>query len=214
MGTTMKSLNKVICIGMLILFSCNRGAKINVNQVMNHNPIDRAKYKKDSINLIILLKEDLKNHKGFFYSKEFFDSTQVIIDSIIYSPNFQKMAVFVVTKNPTFRQLLPDKRSDFYYNGNCYLGLRKHNSILLFSGGPSFSNSINKTELTEMMRSTYFSIYSKIRDVNGEYKYKYNLGDVGFWSCPIWDEMKNKVLKKEAFEKEKKENPSNIYDNK
>ncbi len=164
-------------------------------EFLNHTVIKEEDYAEDSVEIARQLRSSLKKHEGFFYSKAYFDSTQLIIDSIIYSPDFNKLAVFVMTKNPTYRQLMPDEKHDWYYDATCYLGVRQNDTISLSWVGPNFSNSTDKEELSSMMRDTYFTKYAAIRDTSGEYKYKYNIGDIRFWDCPIWKEMEEEKIK-------------------
>src|ERR1700727_2200340 len=77
-------------------------------EFLSHVEINKEDYSKDSINVLKLMHNLLSNHEQSFYIKDYFDSTQIIIDSILYSTDFNKLAVFVVTKNPTYRQLDPN----------------------------------------------------------------------------------------------------------
>jgi hypothetical protein len=94
-------------------------------EYMNHVKIKAGDYTKDSIALLEQLKILLVKHKDFFYSNAYFDSTILIIDSILYSPDYNKLAVLLITKNPTYRQLVPDKSNNWYYDATCYLGVSK-----------------------------------------------------------------------------------------
>lgn len=189
-------LNLILVILFAVLSSCVIcSEKTNISaQFLNNVTIEKQKYLQDSITIIGNLKQLLKKHEDFFFSKEYFDSTILIVDTIIYSPDFKKMAIFVITKNPTNRQLAPDNRSLSYYNGTCYLGFRNNNSISVNSIGPHFTNSIDQVSLSKEMKNTYFTIYARFKDVNGRLRYKYNIGDVRFWTCPIWQEVKDRNL--------------------
>ena len=46
-----------------------------LNKVLVHDSI----YKKDSFELLHILKDLMKNHESSFYNKEYYDSTQIII---------------------------------------------------------------------------------------------------------------------------------------
>ena len=194
--------------------SCNydgiseRNSKISsINSVIN-----KEVYKKDSVQIVKQLEVFLKGHKNFFFSKEYYDSTQLLIDSIIYSPELNKLAIFVITKNPIYRQLVPAKEYKWYYNANCYLGIRQNDTIILSSIGPRFRNSVDKDKLIKMMRNTYFSKYAGIKNSNGSYKYKFNLGDIRFWDSPIWQEIGIKNQKKNEFDEYKINHPDDVYD--
>ena len=201
-----------LVISLLAISACNGINNQLSKQFSNLVSVDKKLYLKDSLSVIINLKKSLEKHEGFFNSNEYFDSTQVIIDTMIYSSDLKKLAIFVIIKNSTKRQLVADQRSEFYYNGNCFLGNRKNDSVSLYSIGPSSSNSTNKNELSKIMRNTYFTKYATVKDANGKLKYKYNIGDIRFWTCSIWSEVEDERLRKIKFEKEKKEHPENVYD--
>ena len=119
--------------------------------------------------------------------------------------------MFVITKNPIYRQLVPDKKYDWYYDATCYLGVRKNDTISLSFIGPSFTNSYNKSELSSIIRDAYFTDFAT-KDTIGLHTYKYNMNDVRFWDCSIWNEIEDKKIKKQEFEEEKRKHPENVYE--
>lgn len=205
---------QILLIFAFSFFYCCEGIKqkkYTPKEFLNHTIIRQEDYTKDSVEVIKQLKAFLIRHEDFFYNKAYFDSTQLIIDSIIYSPNFNKLAVFVITKNPTSRQLVPDTNYDWYYDATCYLGVRQKDSISLSWIGPSFTNSYNKNELSSIIRDYYFTNFAT-KDTVGLYTYKYNLNDIRFWDSSIWKEIEDKKLKRKAFEEEKRKHPENVYE--
>jgi len=178
---------------------------------LNHTAADKKKYAQDTEDILKKLQYFLKNHQKSFHSKEYFDSTQLSMDTILYSPDFTKLAVFVIAKNPTSRQLAPDERYDWYYNAYCYLGIRQKDSIDLISIDEGH-RSYFKKKASEALRTDYFRLYATIKDVNGEYKYKYNLNDIRFWNGPAWKEIDDNKEQRREFEKMKKEHPENVFE--
>lgn len=203
----------LLIVVLPFLYSCEgmKQKKYTPKEFLNHAVINKEDYNKDSLEIISQLKVSLLNHEDFFNNKAYFDSTQLIIDSIIYSPGFNKLAVFVMTKNPTYRQLMPDKNYKWYYEATCYLGVRQNDSISLSWIGPSFTNSYNRSELSDIIRDSYFADFAT-KDTVGLYTYKYNLNDIRFWDSSIWQEIEDKKHKKKEFEVEKKNHPENIYE--
>lgn len=195
------------------LYSCDgmKQKKYTPKEFLNHTVIKKEEYSKDSIEIVNQLKGFLLKQEDFFNNKAYFDSTQLIIDSIIYSPDFNKLAVFVITKNPVNRQLVQNKNYDWYYDATCYLGLRKNDTISLSFIGPSFTNSYNKSELSSIIRDSYFTDFST-KDTAGLLTYKYNMNDVRFWDCTIWKEIENKKIKKQELEVEIRKHPENVYE--
>jgi len=137
----------------------------------------------DSLAIYQNLKIKLQEHNDIFKSKEFFNETIINIDTIIYNDTFSRMAIFVIIKNPTNRQLMSDTRYNSYFVGTCYLGLKKDNLIKLSWYGLNFTNSSDRAELSKLMRKTYFC---EISSANNSKLGKYNLDDIRFWDSTVW----------------------------
>ena len=182
-------------------------------EFLSHVEIKKEDYSKDSIDVLKRLQYLLSNHQQSFYIKDYFDSTQLIIDSILYSTDFNKLAIFVITKNPTYRQLDPNKKYDWYYDGYCYLSVRRNDTLDLNWIGGGYSNDYDTQDLSSSLREFYFRMFAAIKDSSGLVsKYKYNLNDIRFWDCPIWREIEEEKIKKQEFEEEKKKHPENVYE--
>ncbi len=95
------------------------------------------------------------------------------------------MAVFVIIKNSTDKQLIPNENDHWYYNATCYLGIRKRDTIGLNWIGPVFTNSFSRQSVSNDIRSACFRTF--VREGLND-KYKYNLNDIRFWTAPIWKE--------------------------
>lgn len=174
----------------LLLNACNYGTGTREKiytpaEFLNDAHNNQSNYSADSAQLLDQLKSELKNHKQSFYSKEYFDSTKLIIDTVIYNSTFDRLAVFILSKNPTYRQLVPDKNHDWYYDATCYLGLKQRDTILLSWIGPNFDNFYDSHELSEMIRDDCFTGFAE-RSTASDGLYKYNLNDRRFWLGPIW----------------------------
>lgn len=59
----------------------------------SHVTIKKENYTKDSVEVLRQLRNILAKHEDFFYSKAYFDSTELIIDSILYSPDFNSIFI-------------------------------------------------------------------------------------------------------------------------
>jgi hypothetical protein len=68
-------------------------------QFLNKTVNKKENYSIDSAQISHDLRMLLLQHEGFFYSKEYFEGTSIIIDTILYSPDFNKLAILVITKN-------------------------------------------------------------------------------------------------------------------
>lgn len=158
-------------------------------QYLNHSVNSKDNYLKDSAQLLNQLSKYLKNHDQSFYSKAYFDSTELILDTILYSPNFNKIALFVITKNPTYRQLVPDKNYIWYYDAFCYLAIRRFDVDsfdLKWLKNFYPINWYDQHEISNLIKDMHFTEFSTIKDSSGASLYIYNLNDVRFWDSPIW----------------------------
>jgi hypothetical protein len=200
-----------LIISFPFLQSCNEMKQQGdtPKEFLSHTIMEKGKYASDSAEITRHLRTLLGNHEGFFYSKAYFDFTELIIDSIVYSPDFNKLAVLVITKNPTYRQLIPDKVNDWYYDATCYLGVRKNDTMALYWIGPSFTNSSNKESISSDISESCFKAFVT-KDTNDVYSY--NLNDNRFWSSSIWNKIEEEKRKKKNFEEDKKSHPENIYE--
>ncbi len=180
-------------------------------EFLNHTNISKDSYSRDSAEITNQLKRLLVKHEDFFYSKEYFEGTDILIDTIVYSPSSDKLAVLVITKNPTSKQLQPTKDKSFYYNGTTYIGVREANTISLSWLGPNFTNSTDKSELSEDLREAFFRTFVS-KDTTEKYAYRYNFNDTRFWTSSVWEQREADKIKRKEFEEEKVKHPKNVYE--
>lgn len=213
MNKSLTIFHMLLVLFFIFFYSCE-GAKHKKNtpkEFLNHVMIAKEDYTKDSVDIIIQLKGLLLMQEDFFHNKSYFDSTQLIIDSIVYSSDFNKLAVFVITKNPVHRQLIPDRNYDWYYDATCYLGIRQNDTISLSWVGSSFTNSYDKKELSSIIRDSYFTDFAT-KDTTGLHTHKFNMNDVRFWNSSIWKEIEFRKIKKQEFEEAKRKHPEDVYE--
>ena len=180
-------------------------------EFLNKTLNKKEDYTKDSLTIVLEFKRLLLKHQDFFYSKEYFDGTNIFIDTILYSPDFNKLAIILLTKNPTSRQLMPTEKEDFYYNATAYLGVRQKDTINLSWLGPNFSNSTNRKELSKDIRQECFRTFVS-KDTSEQYSHKYNLNDIRFWTGSEWQKIEEDKIKRKEFEEEKIKHPENVYE--
>ena len=181
------------------------------DQFLNKTVIKKEDYTKDSLTLLAKFKALLLQQEDFFNSEEYFEGTDIIIDTILYSPDFNKLAVLVLTKNPTSRQTMPNENEEWYYNATSYLGVRQSDTIGLSWLGPSFTNSPDRQEQSNYIRQKCFRIFVS-KDTAEKYAHKYNLNDVRFWTSSEWGKIEDDKIKRKEFEEEKIKHPENIYE--
>src|SRR5581483_1669206 len=116
---------KNIIILIFVFISCNNiNQKATPKDFINQVTVDASVYSRDSFAIMSDLYLKMKNHEASYQNSEYFDSTVLSIDTIMYDSSLNKIAVFAVAKNPTYRNPHSDSKLPYYFNANCYLGKR------------------------------------------------------------------------------------------
>lgn len=178
-------------------------------EFLSQTKADHLMYTRDSIEILNQLRIHLSRQDGFFSNKAYSEATDLIVDSILYSPDFRKLGVLIITRNPTYRLSGGGGMKDWYYDATCYLGIKKSDKISLSWIGPVFTNSHDEKSISKLLRESCFRMFVT-KDPND--LYAYNLNDKRFWSGPIWREIEKRDSLHREFEREKKEHPENVYD--
>lgn len=173
----------IFSISSLLIISCGGWQRTTPKEFLNHTIVDKTVYTKDSTSIVIKLSRYLAAHRSFFENSSYFDSTQIILDSIIYNGEQDKLVVFVIAKNPTRRQMIQDSRGDYYYDATSYLAIRKADTFLLRWTGPNFTNCIDKNAVSRYVRNACFTNFY---NEDSSDLYRYNMNDTRFWNAPIW----------------------------
>lgn len=181
------------------------------DKFVNHTIISISDYNKDKSKLVRQFKSLVVKHVDFFYSKDYFEGTEIIIDTILYNTKYDKLVILIITKNATSRQVMPDKNESWYYDATTFLGVRRNDSITLSWLRPNFSNSTDLSKISNILRTKCFKTFVT-KDTVGEYAHKYNLNDIRFWSGKEWQKIENDKIKQMEFEKGKREHPENVYE--
>ncbi|WP_133054604.1 hypothetical protein [Niastella populi] len=155
---------------------------------INHVIADASIYSRDSVAILADLYFKMKNHTASFTNPEYFDSTVLFIDTIIYDSSLDKIAVFLVAQNPTCRN--PNSRSKlpYYYNANCYLGKRLKKDSSTFDlkclCGYSEINFNDYESALDALEEDFFLELATLLDEKNQPVYKYNVNDRRFWESP------------------------------
>lgn len=173
---------------------CNMGQSPTEKRFLNNVIVEDSIHENDKAKLLTSLKESLRKHESSFYSKEYYDSTELMIDTIFYNEKKNKIALFAITKNPTSRQLNPNKSYEFYYDAFCFLG--KKNVVtdtwnIIWFNVFNLINYDNPNEVKERIKIRYFNELATVKDTTGNPFYKYNLNDKRFWESPAWEKYFN-----------------------
>jgi len=180
-------MNKLL-ISLLLLFflSCNRSGKVNTpKEFENHIIATPSLYSRDSTAILFDLYNKMKNHEASFRNSEYFDSTKLYLDTVLYDSTFMKVALFVIAENPVHRNPHSDSKLPYYYNANCYLGKRLFVDSSIFDlkniGPVSIVNFDDRPTAGKAIRNSYFSELTTFLDAESNPHYDYNVNDKRFW---------------------------------
>jgi hypothetical protein len=189
-------MNRLLSILIFTCFitteSCNFGvgageARITPTEFLNETKVSQFIYDRDKDTITHQIQHFLFTHDKSFYSQEYFDSTILTIDTILYSPDQSRIAVFLFTKNPITRQTHPNTKYKYYYDASCYLGKRQKDTFdLKWLDRFRLINFYNPQEVTNGLRNLYFTEFATLKNVDNTYTYNVNLDDKRFWNCYAW----------------------------
>lgn len=196
------------------LFLCSCDGMVFKRQTpkafLNHTIAPPHIYTADRIKAIKQLTAAMLRNEDFFSSDNYDDSTALFVDTILYAPDFNKLAIFIITKNSTSKQLYPERYFEWYYEGTCYLATRQQDTLDLYFLGPGYTNSYERPRLVKIMHDDYFHAFTTT-DTTGPYAYKYNLNDTRFWTSDVWQRKEEAKAQRKAFEEERIKHPENVY---
>ena len=171
--------------------------------------VSKYEYSKDSLILVSVIKERIKNHKEPYTNAirvkgklEYINDslTKIYIDSIFYSQDLKKVAFLVLVENENKKQYKGMTKAEVkeltkegnlpyegtFFDGNCFIA-KKENSIFKSAYyGYSFTNSRTYIENSTALRNACLNQ----QKVENEKKLIYNVDDIRFWSTNIWDLIK------------------------
>ena len=185
---------KTLAVLILFLFACGEAfrKKGTPDQYVNNVKINPVRYSRDSAAIVDSLYIMLKNHEASFGNKEYYDSTVLIVDSILYDSSLDKIAVFVVAKNPTHRNPYSESKLPYYYNANAYLGRRLESDSSRFELRClcrfSMINFDDYKTVIDALKQDFFEELATVKDAYNQPIFKYNLDDKRFWdSATGWN---------------------------
>jgi hypothetical protein len=184
------TMNRFLILLMLAsLIACSKSGKVNTpKEFVNHVVVNPSLYSGDSASILRNLYNKMKNHEAPFQNRQYFDSTQLYIDTLLYDNSFNKVVLFVIAENPIRRNPYAVSALPYYYNANCFLGKRLIGNPAIFDleaiGPISIINFEDKAMASKAIREGYFSKLTTSLDANGSPHYDYNVDDKRFWESP------------------------------
>lgn len=123
-------------------------------------------------------------HKNHIYDSGAFGPTSIVyIDTILYSPDYDRLAFFTIVRHQ--RDFHSDTNARF--DAKCFIANVEHNQIEKISWLSDYGLINYKTfkSTSERIRQLHFTEFYR----EGSDRYIYNLDDVRFWSnTAIWNE--------------------------
>jgi hypothetical protein len=172
---------------LFILLACNRSGKVETpKEFINNVTVESSLYRKGSISILDDLYSKMRSHEASFQNPEYFDSTKLYLDTVLYDSTLNKIVLFVIAENPVNRNPYSDSKLPYYYNANCYLGKRLHTDLSKFElqniGPASIINFHDKKTTSQAIREIYYSELTTYLDGESKPLYDYNVNDKRFWT--------------------------------
>lgn len=184
----------LILIGIL-MFSCNTEKKNQKQKIPS--------YEKDSSSLVGLIHDRINKKENPYFQEFYDDETEVLIDTILYNTNSDKLVFFVINKVKNKKRypgnISEEQAKDveklgnlpyegFHYNGHAFIAKRTGNNDFLIKDFSviNLEKYKNIKSLKKKLKKIFFQDYS---DVN-EKGYEYNLNDNRFWDNDnVWQDF-------------------------
>jgi hypothetical protein len=183
---------KILLFALLPFFiSCkNKAQNITPGEFRYYTKVNPEIYEKNTKALIDSIKILIRYKSEPYNIKEDDSLTGIFVDTILYSPKYDKIAFFIITKNSNDKLLDKGSKDEFHYNANCFIGqLDSQKNIIVFGNiiEHSLFNFDNQKSTSDRIREVYFKEINMVTNLEGKSVYKYNFDDVRFWDGPVWD---------------------------
>ena len=145
-------------------------------------------YKKDLLTLYDSISVKLFDKKEPFHSVENDSLTEIFIDTILYSPQMNRIAFFVISKNSNDKLLSGGNKDEFHFDAHCFLANYRKGRVskIIWQNNFNVINYHDYYGASNRIKEFYFFEFNSIKDSNDESYYKYNLDDIRFWDGPCW----------------------------
>jgi hypothetical protein len=171
-----------------LALNCN-SQNVTPNKYKYFNTVSLEIYKSNIETISDSIRNRIKSKQDPYYQTENDSLTEIIIDTILYSPKKDKFSFFVINKNSNDKLLDKGNKNEFHYDAHCFIGhLGSGYKIedMTWLRGHSLSNFKTLEGTSKRIREVYFREITERTNSKGESTYKYNLDDVRFWDGPLW----------------------------
>ncbi len=188
----MHKLQRLIFLKLLIvcpiLVSCSSNTS-TPKEFENAVSVSDSIYAQDSSYFVTQIMSLIEKKESAFYPESYSFTSQVHIDSILYSPDLTKSAFFVILKKPNSVILGMENTEGSHFDAKTFLAEKDDKSgewSLKWFRIMNINRYSNYNEISKLIRTRYFEDLCKINDEDGKSRYKYNLNDVRFWESSAW----------------------------
>lgn len=166
--------------------------------------VSKDQYSKDSLLLVSIISDKIKSHKEPYgnaivinRSNNFINDslTRIHIDSIFYSPNFNKIAFLVIVENDNkklYKGITKKEANNLekygnlpyegsHFDGNSFIGQKTGNSFDVYFYKYSFTNSKSYKQNSTLLREATLNRLEK-----NNKKKDINFDDIRFWNSKDW----------------------------
>lgn len=197
----MKKYIYLFCLCVQLVSCQNKTVKLTPKEFISKVEVSEKKYSQDSIKLTELIQKEIKEHKGDYYAKSYDEHTEIIIDSIIYSPDNKKTFFFIINRVEN-KKVYPDdltpqeiekivKETElpyegYHYEGKAYIGVREGVDNLIINNFFRINTAKYNTikEVRTRLNQLFFEEYSAVNEKG----YEYNPDDIRFWENKnVWN---------------------------
>lgn len=157
------------------------------------NSFTKKEYTNDSTIFVELVEKQILQNSGPFYPDKYDLKSEVIIDTIIYSPINDRAAIFVLVKTSNSKLALTNDPNGYHYDARCFLAISKdHKWTINWFRVLNLNHYSSKDEISSDIRYKYFDQLSTFND------FEYNVDDKRFWTEPLWENLNG--IQEEQYE--------------
>jgi hypothetical protein len=187
LGKTIKCSFSLLIIALLLI-QCQRGTE---KKYFVKTVAPDSIYSKDSTILLAISKHIMKLNIGAFGGESYNEDKQLYLDSILYSPDLNKIVFWLITKDYT-THLTDVKMPDmlFCYNGHILYAFRRSIKDTLMVSEDSFYATVFNSSYKQAHDNLFEEcfIYKRLSNIRSNPESAYNYDDIRSWQESTWDE--------------------------
>lgn len=171
--------------------------------------VSKKQYSKDSLVLVSIIRDRINSHKEPYSNAIMVNGnnvfindslTRIQIDSIFYSPNFNKIAFLVIVENDNkklYKGITKKEANNLekhgnlpyegsHFDGNSFIGKKTENSFDVYFYKHSFTNSKSYKQNSILLREATLNRLDNNNNNNNNNKSDINFDDIRFWNSKDW----------------------------